>query len=147
MFSGNNAGEINSASGHKKGHKVKGFKNSHQKLESGNTEEYYDEEHDEGGKYMAKGQAGSFGENAGSAFGGGKQNGLFKIGQQGNQGHYNSEFLADKANQNMGRYGEAKFGKSGSVYGLNNGLYNNNMAGHHMYNQFFKKHPFYHYYY
>ncbi|KAJ8942616.1 hypothetical protein NQ314_010025 [Rhamnusium bicolor] len=34
--------------GHRKGHKIKGFKSSHHKDESGKTEEYYDEDHDEG---------------------------------------------------------------------------------------------------
>lgn len=135
------------AKGHKKGHKVKGFKNSHQKQESGKTEEFYDEENDEGGNFMVRGQAGSFGENAGSAYGGKQQDGNFNAVQQGNEGRFGNEFLADKANSNQGRYGEAQYGKSGSLYGLNNGLGVNNMAGHHMYSKFFKKHPFYHHYY
>lgn len=133
--------------GHKKGHKLKGFTNSHQKSETGKTEEFYDEEHDEGGNFMMKGQVGSFGQNAGSAYNGGKQDANFNAVQQKNQGHYNKEYLADKANQNMGRYGEAKYGKQGNIYGIDNGFGVNGMAGHHMYSKFFKKHPFYNFYY
>lgn len=135
------------AKGHKKGHKIKGFKNSHQKAESGNTEEFYDEEHDEGGNFMVKGQSGSFGENAGSAFKGGQQDAKYNAVQAKKEGHFNNEYFADKANKNQGRYGEAKYGKSGQIYGINNGLGVNNMAGHHMYSKYFKKHPFYNWYY
>lgn len=147
ILSGNSAGQVKYQKGHKKGHKVKGFKNSHQKQESGNTEEFYDEEHDEGGNFMYKGQAGNFGQNNGAAYNGGIQAGKFNVGQQKHQGHFNSEFLADRANANQGRYGVAQYGKSGSLYGMDNGFGVNGMAGHHMYNKFFKKHPFYNYYY
>lgn len=147
IISGNNAGEMKYAKGHKKGHKVKGFKNSHQKSETGKTEEFYDEEHDEGGNFMVKGQMGSFGQNEGAAYKGGKQDGAFKAVQGKQQGHFDKEFLANNKKANEGRYGEAKYGKGGSIYGINNGFGVNGMAGHHMYSKFFKKHPFYNYYY
>lgn len=67
-----NKGLVNKMGGHKKGHKVKGFKNSHQKMETGKTEEYYDEANDEGSNYLYNGQAGSFGQKAGSAYNGKK---------------------------------------------------------------------------
>lgn len=94
-----------------------------------------------------KGQTGSFGQNQGAAYNGAKQDGAFKAIQQNQQAHFDNEFLADKANANQGRYGEAKFGKEGSIYGMDNGFGVNGMAGQHMYKKFFKKHPFYHFYY
>lgn len=135
------------AKGHKKGHKIKGFKNSHQKMETGKTEEYYDEDHDEGGNFVFKGQAGSFGENSGASYQGGQQDGKFNAGEAKKQGHFLNEFIADKANANKGRYGESKYGGSGALYGLNNGAGVNSMAGHHMSSNFYKHHPFYHHYY
>lgn len=138
---------MNFAKGHKKGHKIKGFKNSHQKQESGNTEEFYDEEHDEGGKVMFKGQSGSFGQNSGAQYNGGLQDAKYNAMQQKKQGHFGNAFLADNESGNGGRYGEAKYGRSGSIYGLDSGMGVNGMAGHHMYSKFFKKHPFYNYYY
>lgn len=133
--------------GYKKGHKVKGFKNSHQKEESGKTEEYYDEDHDEAGNYMYNGQAGSFGEKGGSAFKGGNQIGNFNAGEAKNQGHYGSKYLADKEKGNLGRYGEGKFGGNFAAYGLNNGGGMHNMMGHHEASKFYKHHPFYNWYY
>lgn len=65
---GKNGEEQTLKKGHKKGHKVKSFKTSHHKDESGKSEEYYDEEHDEGGNLAFNGQAGSFGENGASSF-------------------------------------------------------------------------------
>lgn len=144
---GNNADEMKYAKGHKKGHKVKGFKNSHQKSETGKTEEFYDEEHDEGGNFMIEGRMGSFGQNKDAAYRGDKQDGAFKSVQGQQQGHFDKEFLANNKQGNEGRYGVTKYGKGGSIYGINNGLGLNSIASHHMNNKFFKKHPFYHYYY
>ncbi|XP_074039237.1 uncharacterized protein [Leptinotarsa decemlineata] len=144
---GKNEGQMNMMKGHKKGHKIKGFKNSHQKQETGKTEEFYDEDHDEGGNYIFNGQSGSFGENAGSSYKGGQQDGKFNTAEAKKEGHFVNELLADKANANQGRYGEAKYGGNGATYGINNGGGVNSMAGHHHSSKFFKHHPFYHHYY
>lgn len=96
--------------GHKKGHKMKGFKNSHQKQESGKTEEFYDEDHDEGGNFMFNNQAGTFGENAASSYKGGKEDGKFNTAEAKKEGHFNKEFIADKANANQGRYVTSEVG-------------------------------------
>lgn len=47
---------------------IKGFKTSHQKDESGKTEEYYDEEHDEGANVAFNGQNGQFGQKGASSY-------------------------------------------------------------------------------
>nr|CAI5824712.1 unnamed protein product [Callosobruchus analis] len=144
---GKNEGAMKMAKGHKKGHKIKGFKNSSQKLETGKTEEFYDEANDEGDQYMYNGQAGSFGEKAGSAYHGGKQEGKFNHESAGKEGHFNKGYFQDSHKGNSGRYGEKKFSEEGGIYGFNNGAGVTNMAGHDMHKSFFKKHPFYHNYY
>nr|XP_023015930.1 fibroin heavy chain-like [Leptinotarsa decemlineata] len=48
---------------HKKGHNIKSFKKSHHLDESGKTEEFYDEDHDEGGNYAFDGHVGKFGQS------------------------------------------------------------------------------------
>lgn len=75
------------------------------------------------------------------------QDGKFNSGEMMKNGHYTNGYFADKANGNMGRYGEKKFSGNGGIYGFNNGAGVNNMAGHHMSSNWFKKHPFYHHYY
>ncbi|RZB66657.1 hypothetical protein BDFB_013764, partial [Asbolus verrucosus] len=74
---GKQGGEFNEKKGHKKGHVIKGFKNSHHKDETAKTEEFYDEANDEGGKLNFNGQSGSFGEKGASSFKGGLENGEF----------------------------------------------------------------------
>lgn len=67
-ISGKNGGENKIKKGHKKGHVIKGFKSSHHKDESGKTEEYYDEENDEGDNYAFNGQNGAYGQKGESSY-------------------------------------------------------------------------------
>ncbi|XP_018334165.1 glycine-rich cell wall structural protein 1.8-like isoform X2 [Agrilus planipennis] len=119
---GKNAGEKSGKAGHKKGHKIKGFKTTHHKDESGKTEEFYDEEHDEGSDYFHKNEKGAFGENAGAAFKGGHDNGVFNSGEKGHQANYKKEELLNKDKAEQGQFGSSKFGGDQKAYGLNTGI-------------------------
>lgn len=57
---GQNQNRNEKKSNHKKGHKVHRFKTSHHKEESGDNEEYYDEEHDLGDNYRYDSNLGLF---------------------------------------------------------------------------------------
>lgn len=146
MFPGKNELEDKQQKSHKKGHKVREFKNYHKKDESGNTEEYFDEEHDEGGNFNVQGKSGVYGQNAGSAFKGGHQDGHYNNGQHGNQGHYNKENFADNANANQGSFGQNKYLNNGQVFGVNSGARQASLLGHHGATGVFKQQPYHHFY-
>lgn len=129
---------------HKKGHKIHEFKNYHKKDESGNTEEYFDEEHDEGDHFNVIGKAGAFGQNAGSAYKGGHLDGHFNNGQKGNQGHHNNQHYVDKSNGGSGKFDENKFNKNSQNYGVNSGGNQQSFDGHNGATSFYKHHPFHH---
>lgn len=127
--------------GHRKGHVVKGFKKSHHKDESGRTEEFYDEEHDEGEQGAFNGQSGTFGENESSSFKGAHEDGEFKAKQGKKEGHYDTEHIVDHNNGDGGQYSAKKYGGSGSVYGVNNGVDEQSLLGHQENKKFIKHHP------
>lgn len=142
ILSGKNEAEQTIKQGHKKGHKIKGFKTSHHKDESGKTEEFYDEAHDEGGNYAFKGEAGNFGENAASAFKGGAQEGKYKSGEAKKEGFYENKYLNDNAKSNEGKYGENKFGENAQIYAYKKGADEQSLLGHQESSKFYKHHPF-----
>ncbi|KAL3278971.1 hypothetical protein HHI36_016489 [Cryptolaemus montrouzieri] len=138
---GKNGGEKKINTGHKKGHSIKGFKTSHHKDESGKTEEYFDEENDEGNNIFFNGQQGSFGENSASSFKGGHADGKFNAGESKKEGHYDQEHFVDNANAGKGSFGSKKYAGSGEVYGVNNGLDQQSLLGHQESERYFKHHP------
>lgn len=139
---GKNVGEHNQKSGHKKGHIIKGFKSSHHKDESKKTEEFYDEENDEAGKFNFKGESGSFGEKGESNVKGGHENGVAASGEQKKEGHYEKAEIVDNSNADKGQYGEKKYAGSGSIYGVNNGVDQQSLLGHQESSRYYKKHPY-----
>lgn len=145
---GQNAAERKNKQGHKKGHVVKGFKKSHHSDESGRTEEFYDEAHDEGGNTEFSGQRGGFGQNEGSSFKGAKEDEQFKSNQAKQQGHFSNEQLNDNSHGGGEQFNAKKFGGSGSNYGSNNGFDEQSLLAHQQSNKFFKHQPqhvpFYH---
>lgn len=138
---GKQGGQFNEQKGHKKGHVIKGYKSSHHKDETGKTEEFYDEENDQGGKLNFAGQSGSFGEKGASAFKGGLENGEFARGEHKKQSHFDNEHLLDNSNAGQGKYGEKKYGGSGSVYGANKGIDEQSLLGHQESSKFYKHFP------
>ncbi|XP_044761510.1 uncharacterized protein LOC123318827 [Coccinella septempunctata] len=138
---GLNGGQKKINTGHKKGHSIKGFKTSHHKDESGKTEEYYDEENDEGNNVFFNGQHGSFGENAASSFKGGHADGKFNAGESKKEGHYDQEHYVGNSNAGKGSFGSKKYAGSGEVYGVNNGLDQHSLLGHQESERFFNHHP------
>lgn len=120
---------------------MKGFNKSHSSNESGRTEEFYDEEHDEGGNVAFSGQQGGFGESEGSSFKGAHQDGAFKANQGKQQGHYGSEYLNDNNHGGGEQYGSKKYGGSGSTFGANNGVDEQSLLAHQQSNKFFKHYP------
>ncbi|XP_076260800.1 uncharacterized protein LOC143196725 [Rhynchophorus ferrugineus] len=143
---GVNGDEYKEQQGHKKGHRVKGFKTSHHKDESGKTEEFYDEAHDEGNNLAFKGQSGSFGNQATSAFQGAQENGKYNQAEQGKAGHLNNQYIVNAQKGEAGKYGQNKHGTEGSVYGLNKGIDAQSLLGHQENSKFYKYNsvPFYH---
>ncbi|KAJ8967101.1 hypothetical protein NQ314_003113 [Rhamnusium bicolor] len=127
--------------GHKKGHSIKGFKSSHSKDESGKTEEFYDEDHDEGGNYGFDGHFGKFGEGGASSFKGGHEDGKFNAEEAKKSGHYDNEYLLDKAHANHGKFGENKYAGNEEYYGANKGIDEHDLTGHHESSNYFKHYP------
>ncbi|EEZ98972.1 keratin, type I cytoskeletal 9 [Tribolium castaneum] len=138
---GKHGGQFNEKKGHKKGHVIKGFKSSHHKDETGKTEEFYDEENDEGAKLNFNGEAGSFGEKGASQFKGGHEAGEFAEGAAKKAGHFDNEHFVDNSNAGHGNYGEKKYGGSGSVYGVNNGIDQHSLLGHQENSKIYKHFP------
>lgn len=128
--------------GHKKGHKIKSFKTTHHKDESGKTEEYYDEAHDEGGNTAFKGASENSGENGGSSFKGIKEEGKFKEGEAKEEGQYKSEQSADKADSQQGKFGENKYSGADRIFGNKNGADEQSLLSHQETSKFYKAHPF-----
>ncbi|XP_050313952.1 uncharacterized protein LOC126748639 [Anthonomus grandis grandis] len=145
---GKNGEEKKLNNGHKKGHRIKGFKSSHHKDESGKTEEYYDEEHDEGNNFAFNGLNGAFGQSGESSFNGGHQDGKFNEEEQKKSGHISSQYGVNKEVSDQGKYGQNKYAGSGQTFGVNNGVDQQSLLGHQENSKFFKHHavPFYHHY-
>lgn len=141
-FTGKAEEETTVKTGHKKGHKVKSFKTTHHKDESGKTEEYYDESHDEGGNYAFKGASENSGEKGGSSFKGGKGEEKFKEGQTKQEGLYKNEYLNDKADSKEGKFGENKYAGNEVVYGNKNGADEQSLLSNQESSKFYKAHPF-----
>lgn len=141
MCAGKNELEKKEKKGHKKGHVIKGYKNSHHKDETGKTEEYYDEESDEGANYLLNGQRGAFGENAQSAYKGAKEDAEFKADKGKKEGHHGSEYISDDSKADHGQYGKKKFGESGAIYGIDNGFDQHSLLGHQENSKYFKHYP------
>lgn len=138
---GKNAGENKQQAGHKKGHRVKGFKTTHHKDESGKTEEYYDEANDEGKQSQYKGEAGSFGQNAQSAYKGGHQDKKVDAKEEKKQGQYDTAQIVDNSKSDQAHYGEKKHSENNKIYGFNNGIDEQSLLGHQEAMRTFKKYP------
>ncbi|CAG9772954.1 unnamed protein product [Ceutorhynchus assimilis] len=143
---GKNEAENKLKKGHKKGHVIKGFKSSHHKDETGKTEEYYDEEHDEGDNVAFNGQSGAFGQKGQSSYKGGHEDGKFNEQEHKKSGHVSNQYAVSKETGDKGNYGENKYAGGGSVFGVNNGIDQQSLLGHQENSRFFKHHPvpFYH---
>lgn len=129
--------------GFKKGHNVKSFKKSHHLDETGKTEEFYDESHDEGGNYAFDGRSGLFGENKASSFKGGHEDGKYTSGEAKKEGHFDNEYIVDKAQSDQGKYGGNKYAQNEELYGNNKGIGESGLSGHHDASNFYKKFPHY----
>lgn len=121
---------------------MKSFKTTHHKDESGKTEEYYDESHDEGGNFAFKGASENSGEKGGSSFKGGKDEEKYKAGEVKEEGKYNSEHLVDKADAKEGKFGENKYAGTERVFGNKNGADEQSLLGNLESSKFYKTHPF-----
>ncbi|XP_017782200.1 PREDICTED: uncharacterized protein LOC108566698 [Nicrophorus vespilloides] len=139
---GKSGDETKRSKGHKKGHVIKGFKTSHHKDESGKTEEFYDEEHDEGDDVRFKGEAGSFGEKAKSTFEGGHDDSRFNAEKRKQEGHFGSERKVDSNDLKRGRYDEKKSLDEGRSYVLNSGIDEHSLLGHQENSKYYKNHPY-----
>lgn len=141
---GKNGAEKKVKQGHKKGHVIKGFKSSHHKDESGKTEEFYDEEHDEGEHSSADGHAGSFGEGSAASFKGAHEDADFKASKGGQKGEYEKEHLIDGNNGGGSQFESKKFGGEGSSFGYKKGADEESLLGHKDSSKYFKHLPYHH---
>ncbi|XP_072384895.1 uncharacterized protein [Diabrotica undecimpunctata] len=139
---GKSGEEKTAKQGHKKGHKIKSFKNSHHKDESGKSEEYYDEAHDEGGNYAFNGQSGSFGEKGASEFKGGNQDSKYNSAEAKKEGHFENKHSIDKVEGDQGKYGQNKFAGNEAIFGYKNGADEQSLLGHQESSKLYKAHPF-----
>lgn len=120
---------------------VKGYHSSHRKDEDGKTEEFYDEENDEGENFNANGQSGSFGEKEQSSFKGAHEDAQLKANEGKQQKKYENEHIIDSNNGGGGQFGSKKFGGGGSSFGYNNGGGEESIQGHNENSKFVKHHP------
>lgn len=121
---------------------MKGFKSSHNKEESGKTEEFYDEAHDEGETASADGHAGSFGEGASSSFKGAHEDAGFKANKGGQKGGYEKEHFIDGNNGGGSEFASKKFGGEGSNFGYKKGADEESLLGHKDSSNFYKHLPY-----
>ncbi|CAH1155232.1 unnamed protein product, partial [Phaedon cochleariae] len=140
---GKHAGENILNENHKKGHNVKSFKKSHHLDETGKTEEFYDEDHDEGGNYAFGGHVGKFGETASNSFKGGFNDGKFTSGEAKKIGHFGNEYSVDKVDGEHGKFGGGKYASDEHVYGFDRGVGEHGLGGHRQTSDFFKKYSHY----
>nr|XP_022904730.1 hornerin-like [Onthophagus taurus] len=144
---GQNANENKQQLGHKKGHVVKGFKSSHHKDETGKTEEFYDEAHDEGDNFNFRGQNGKYGEGSQLSVKGGHDDSFYNADERKKQGHYDGQQYINKNNADQGQYGQNKYIGNGQIYGVNNGVDQQALLGHQEHNRLYKQHPYYSHFY
>nr|CAH7730803.1 unnamed protein product [Callosobruchus chinensis] len=128
--------------GHKKGHKVKGFKKSHHLDETGKTEEFFDESHDEGDNFEFKGHKGNYGEGAGSSFKGGNEEKKYNSEEAKKEGHYNQEHASEHKKGNSGEHGAKEFKGSDAAYSLSKGGDEHSLLGNQESSKFYKSQPF-----
>ncbi|XP_056640795.1 uncharacterized protein LOC130447796 [Diorhabda sublineata] len=138
---GKSGEEKTAKQGHKKGHKVKSFKNSHHKDETGKSEEYYDESHDEGGNYVFNGQSGSFGEQGASGFKGGHHDSKYNQAEAKKEGQFENKHSVEKVEGDQGKYGENKFAGNQALFGYKTGADEQSLLGHEESSKFVKSHP------
>lgn len=135
---GHGGNEYTNKKGHKKGHRIKGFKTSHHLDEHGGTEEYYDEAHDEGGNYAFKGESAGFGESGASSFKGGHEGGKYNVGERKKAGHYGQEYSSGKAEGNEGKFGNHKYSGHKGVNGEHKVVGSDDVAGYEDSSKIFK---------
>lgn len=120
---------------------MRGFKKSHHSDETGRDEQFYDENHDEGGNVEFSGERGGFGENEGSSYRGGQENGQFRGNQARQQGYFDTEQLLDNNQGGDQHFDNKRFGSSGSSFGSSSGSDEQSLLGHQQSKQFFKNAP------
>ena len=142
---GQNENENQKKNNHKKGHVIKGFKKSHHKDESGNTEEYYDEAHDSADDFNRNGKSGNFAEDAASSYKGVKDNKLYKSDEKEQGGAYDSGEFLKKNNGGKSTYGGGKHVGNTEIAGNNYGEDEQSLLGHQEYKKVFHEPhvPFY----
>ena len=121
---------------------IRGFKKSHHNDETGKTEEFYDEAHDEGSDYNNEGKFGSFGEGRHNSYQGAQGDSYLNVDQQKKGGQFDSKQFVDKKNANEGQYGQSKYKGSGELYGSNNGIDRQSLLGHQESSKAFKHYPY-----
>nr|CAI5824706.1 unnamed protein product [Callosobruchus analis] len=141
-YHGETAEKKEAKQGHKKGHKVKGFKKSHHLDETGKTEEFYDESHDEGDNFEFKGHKGNYGEGAGSSFKGGNEEKKYNSEEAKKEGHYNQEHASEHKKGNSGEHGAKEFKGSDAAYALSKGGDEHSLLGNQESSKFYKSQPF-----
>lgn len=100
---------------------MKGFKKSHHKDENGRSEQFFDEENDEGENFNVNGESGNFGENQGLAFKGAQESSELRGNHGGQRQRYENQQSFDKNQRDSDQYNTRKFGADRSNFGSKNG--------------------------
>uniref|UniRef100_A0A6P7GH57 Uncharacterized protein LOC114338078 n=1 Tax=Diabrotica virgifera virgifera TaxID=50390 RepID=A0A6P7GH57_DIAVI len=127
--------------GHRKGHKVTGFSTSHHNDETGKTEEYYDEAHDEAGSEAFEGKSGGFGEAGKSAFKGEHHDGGFKGGEVKKGVHFDKGSGVHEVSKDEKHFGEAKFGGNDKAFSEHKVLDNGGLSEYSESDKYVRHHP------
>lgn len=117
---------------------MKGFKNSHHKDENGRSEQYFDEEKDEGENFNLKGESGSFGEKQASAFKGAQENTEKRENEGAQKQQYENQQLKDNSHRAGDQYDSRKFGGDNSNFESKNGGEHESAEGHNSESKFEK---------
>lgn len=130
LISEQNENEKKNKSTHKKGHIVRSFKNSHHKEETGNNEEYYDEEHDVGDSFKFDASAGHFGENKAEAFKGDHEQKEYLANEKVDKGSHEAAEVAEKVKEAKNENKESKEESNSKHYGNHDHKDEQSLLGH-----------------
>lgn len=141
FLSGQNAALQKVDQGRKSGRVVKGFRNTLRKDEDGRSEEYFDEQHDEGVNFNENGQAGNFGVRQEAVANGQQQNGEFNTNQGNQRQVFDNQQFQNNNNNNGDQFGATSFGASNANSASNSGEGQQSAAGYVQGSRFQKSQP------
>ncbi|XP_056640956.1 uncharacterized protein LOC130447923 [Diorhabda sublineata] len=127
--------------GHRRGHKIRGFSKSHHNDESGKTEEYYDEAHDEADNEEFVGKSGGFGESGSSRYQGGYLDKGSVTEEKKKIADIDKGTESKQISKEEEHFGENRFNGGGESFGEHKLLNNGDLGEYSGSSTFWKHHP------